>query len=1416
WADYLGSPVQFAAGTYLVLAGTATYTAAGTVTPGRVTYIDEVWIYRADDLDRTNLLTNGDFSDFSAAAIRSEEYTAGASRTAAMHWVLAEESRWSLFSPAHTLVDPNAATGPPERPPVLPPTQPSGFSSPFIIDTYFLENWELYNAQYPSLGEGLRDVRLSNSQEFPDPHMIFHNGNFYVYGTNHMGVVVARSTDNLQTFEHMGLALRSDLEDAAPRWMYWAPEVFYRESTGMFYMHGSSSTIASGGNEFQHRLFVAESDNPLGPFTNKTLLVPPLMGNPSPPGAMHQGWAIDPHMVHRTWDDGGTTHEEYILFFGVHAWSPPAIHDGCTGPNCGAGCNYAQANSRTGASFGRGTSGFNNLFGVQIFMQEFSDPRTPVGAPRLAVWATVREEFNANANMFTVEGPVYFEYEGTGFLMYSGNSWDSPHYFTSYATWDLQGSMMDAEFEKRLQPGPTGWAEDFTTVIGADADSVGMGHHSVVIPDAGPLEGVILMAHHGFPAPDVQAALPYPWRTNVRRLYVTELTINQEHISGHRRDSAGLPPSPTPPSLPLPPGPPPPSQSFPDPTLPIVFFDSARDDFEIQWRWAWGTAWLFTEEVHMGPEFDEWRIDPATLTGDTVIEVYYFGEAPQIGAWWLGDGSGTLINPMAEISELPDGTQPGIARYSVEYMRRRFGVDNFNNLSSLVFWVGHHPNNRMTRIALVEDTFDYQLPEGPEYTAGPPTNGWAARMTYNSLGGGNATDGNFRINSNSLVQGRSYTLFFSYAGADGGTFRAHQFWDQGQQSFTATDEWQAGSFSFTATESFGSMSLGIRRSPGPDGTVIYFANFALFDNETGMWVDNFFPNNGNFPDTGTTSLGAGWTADNRHSITVPAAPPHFDVAGPGPEPEEGDVLRVTSDTINDIQFAVTSFTVEPDTDYIIGMRWKGDYQDLILGLGPWSGPPAYFFVWGPGNTSWHNIATERADDWQEYEIAMYNWWYDVPFNAGTHLVMTGFAGGPAGNVAYIDEVWIRRATDPPGTNLLANGDFSNYSAIRRDEYSPGANRTAVMNWVLETPGRWSLFTPAHTMVVVPPTPPVPVDFSLQIFNNNTDAQVPSLAGTIRMWTRLDGVNAPVPYADLDVTAVLADGTCAMAFVRINRIWNNTDYVNMIDVNKNAPWQTIYLTVALGDQEVALTLINNRFLSATIFEEDWRESINVRFFQGVDPVAALAVPLANITLTIDGETVDNMREYTLNIAAWQTETHAIFLNKELQWQYATLRVEIFGQVWERDFVNSFFVPPVLPVFTLQAFNNGTDTQVPSLAGRIRIWTQLDGVSAPVPYADMLVVATHLDGTCALEFVHMNRMWNNPGYANLFDVNKNAPWQYINLSVTLFGQTVDLLLINNRYVPASHDDLVVLTSDVYAPAYHNEIGDFADFVEYDIAE
>ncbi|MCL2397069.1 MAG: S8 family serine peptidase [Defluviitaleaceae bacterium] len=207
-------------------------------------------------------------------------------------------------------------------------------------------------------------------------------------------------------------------------------------------------------------------------------------------------------------------------------------------------------------------------------------------------------------------------------------------------------------------------------------------------------------------------------------------------------------------------------------------------------------------------------------------------------------------------------------------------------------------------------------------------------------------------------------------------------------------------------------------------------------------------------------------------------------------------------------------------------------------------------------------------------------------------------------------------------------------------------------------------------------------FTLNIFNNghSNNASLATL-GVIRMWTQLNGQNALVPYAGLEITAEFPNGQCAMHVININRPWNNQGFVNFIDADKTVNWQRIYLTATLFGQTVDAVLINDLYVTRTL--------------------------------------------------------------------------------------------------GFQAFNNGNDNHA-GLAGTIRIWTQINGVNTLIPYADITVTATHLNGECAMEFVRINRPWNNQAYVNLFDVTKtDADWQYINFAVELNGQVAELLLINNLY-------------------------------------
>ena len=100
-----------------------------------------------------------------------------------------------------------------------------------------------------------------------------------------------------------------------------------------------------------------------------------------------------------------------------------------------------------------------------------------------------------------------------------------------------------------------------------------------------------------------------------------------------------------------------------------------------------------------------------------------------------------------------------------------------------------------------------------------------------------------------------------------------------------------------------------------------------------------------------------------------------------------------------------------------------------------------------------------------------------------------------------------------------------------------------------------------------------------------------------------------------------------------------------------------------------------------------------------------------------------------------------------------------------------------VFSLSIFNNGNENNA-SLAnlGVIRIWLRLDGANADVLVSS--ISATDQSGNDAMELL---RVAAYDGLVRMIDVSKLLNWQTIDLSIEAYGQTIDVLLINNRYEP-----------------------------------
>ena len=339
------------------------------------------------------------------------------------------------------------------------------------------------------------------------------------------------------------------------------------------------------------------------------------------------------------------------------------------------------------------------------------------------------------------------------------------------------------------------------------------------------------------------------------------------------------------------------------------------------------------------------------------------------------------------------------------------------------------------------------------------------------------------------------------------------------------------------------------------------------------------------------------------------------------------------------------------------------------------------------------------------------------------------------------------------------------------------------------------------MVEVVPEPVLGFD----IFNNGPGGS-PSrpnasfaASGTIRMWTQLDGVNTPVPFANLTVDARLPDGSCAIRFVTLNRPWVDQTTVNFIDVTKNGPWPRIYLTATLGSQSVEVILVNSRFFTLDLFNNGCVElgATPSRPNPGLAAAGTIRIwtqlnrtnaPVPHSGLVVTARRTDGscaMEFVTIN-RPWvdQTTVNFIDVNKNGHWDRIYLTATVFGQSVEVVLVNSLYVPVVPIHFTFDIFNNGEGGS-PSrpnpgieALGVVRLWTQIDGRNIPVSYSDLTVTARLPNGECAMNFVRINRPWADQSTVNHIDVNKRGAWERIYLTATLPGATVAEVILVNR--------------------------------------
>ncbi|WP_206291399.1 glycoside hydrolase family 43 protein [Humisphaera borealis] len=222
--------------------------------------------------------------------------------------------------------------------------------------------------------------------DFADPFVLKTGDLYYAFGTSAPGsdgrpFPVLRSTD-LVHWIPLGGALTPLSNPIAHS--YWAPEVIERQ--GSFYLFYSASTSTS---DEHHRLRVARSDNPAGPYKDCGRSLLPNIG-----------FSIDASPFHDVATD------KYFLYF---------ANDFETSEPHGTGISVVEL--------------------ADDFLSVVGEPQTVVRA--LADWQIYERNRNYKGRVWErwhcVEGPSVVFRDGQYYCFYSGGAWHGTEYGVGYA-----------------------------------------------------------------------------------------------------------------------------------------------------------------------------------------------------------------------------------------------------------------------------------------------------------------------------------------------------------------------------------------------------------------------------------------------------------------------------------------------------------------------------------------------------------------------------------------------------------------------------------------------------------------------------------------------------------------------------------------------------------------------------------------------------------------------------------------------------------------------------------------------------------------------------------------------------------------------------------------------------------------------
>jgi hypothetical protein len=245
--------------------------------------------------------------------------------------------------------------------------------------------------------------------------------------------------------------------------------------------------------------------------------------------------------------------------------------------------------------------------------------------------------------------------------------------------------------------------------------------------------------------------------------------------------------------------------------------------------------------------------------------------------------------------------------------------------------------------------------------------------------------------------------------------------------------------------------------------------------------------------------------------------------------------------------------------------------------------------------------------------------------------------GFAWNVMLMPEL-----TELATRTSMETGAFYSVSRIDRME---GINTTLLNGSVM--PGASSQTTTNATMYSGD-------DRMLYLLEQST----PSISNIV-----VNGDIIAIEGADYDMIEWIADGKK----IATGNTINLNDYSGLIGSYVRAQLKSttgIAYTQPFGVELQPQTVPT---LTTTIFAEDFRESINIRFF--LDGISA-ELAIEDIVLIADGETVENIRDYALNIANWQTSASAIFISKtKTPWSEMVVQITSNGQTLTYEYINN---------------------------------------------------------------------------------------------------------------------------------------------------